>query len=960
MVITPTIHWVDSATRTVNKRIKTMRKTIKLALVSAAALSLVACTKEIEKEIVSEGKEVQLTFSSEKPNLTDAETRTAWDGSTIVWTKGDAIRVAYTVNGNWQTASGNGSPAKMYASDNLKEAEAGEVAHFKVSTYFTDEDNASLVDPVYKFYGIYPSAVGPTNFTNAPSLSVSFPTEQTPEAESFDKSADIMYAVSSEYDGIPTDRIVDLTWNRLVAHVDISMRNLQIGSEETLESITISAQAGADLSGTHNLDITTGEITLPGSSTGVNKVVIKPTNLTLTNGAVEFWATTLPFTATELTFTVKTNLYTYVRTFTGINLQFLGNARNTLNVNMKLAQKFQDYTEDFTGGIGEFTTSGTSGIWNAGDYQGTYYMKGTSRFGSSNTDGEGWLISPYLSINSRDSELSFGQAINAYFKNSSNQSTISTEATVWARERGGEWQQITITYPTAPSTGFTDFELTSASLSSFNGKTIQIGFKYIGYASSANGGCGTWEISNFKVSNSEIVYYPSFEFTSATTADVSFGATTVTFNYSAAHLTSEPTIAIKAGSDDIFDGTPTISGGTVTANVKANTESTPKTATLVVTCEGVDNIPELVINQAGKQDLVETEATIDFSAQGYSNAQAVSSLTQAPFTVTFTDGGTATAYYDTGTAVRVYSGGTLKVSCADYKMTKIVIEGEANGGATLSSSPSGLSGQTWTGNANEVTFTAGTAKHYRFRKLTITYLAPGSPTPSTPVITLSNLPTSNIAAAGDVVTINYSIENPATGVTVSASAGSDTWVNSFDFSTAGEISFVVDPKTTTGSRTAIITVSYTGAEDKTFEITQNGTPSGDDPVTIPMSVATYATNNSWVNQQQYKTINLDANVTATAGPSTASNTGKYYTTDDTWRFYANENATLTIDAGTKTIESVTLTYTAKDYGTISKSGTNVESGSAISVNASSVAFSISQSSGNKGKIFITAISVTYK
>ncbi len=930
MVITPTIHWVDSATRTVNKRIKTMRKTIKLALVSAAALSLVACTKEIEKEIVSEGKEVQLTFSSEKPNLTDAETRTAWDGSTIVWTKGDAIRVAYTVNGNWQTASGNGSPAKMYASDNLKEAEAGEVAHFKVSTYFTDEDNASLVDPVYKFYGIYPSAVGPTNFTNAPSLSVSFPTEQTPEAESFDKSADIMYAVSSEYDGIPTDRIVGLTWNRLVAHVDISMRNLQIGSEETLESITISAQAGADLSGTHNLDITTGEITLPGSSTGVNKVVIKPTNLTLTNGAVEFWATTLPFTATELTFTVKTNLYTYVRTFTGINLQFLGNARNTLNVNMKLAQKFQDYTEDFTGGIGEFTTSGTSGIWNAGDYQGTYYMKGTSRFGSSNTDGEGWLISPYLSINSSDSELSFGQAINAYFKNSSNQSTLSTEATVWARERGGEWQQITITYPTAPSTGFTDFELTSASLSSFNGKTIQIGFKYIGYASSANGGCGTWEISNFKVSNSEIVYYPSFEFTSATTADVSFGATTVTFNYSAAHLTSEPTIAIKAGSDDIFDGTPTISGGTVTANVKANTESTPKTATLVVTCEGVDNIPELVINQEAKSNLVENEATIDFTAMGFENAQVVTNVEQEPFTVSFTKGGNNDPkYYTTsGGSMRFYTGGTMTVS-SEYTITKIVLTG------TVAATVDGIaiSNRTWTGSSNAVVFTA-TATN-QIKTLKITYLAPGSDVPATYSVNIASGIQNGTVTASKTTGI---ADNESVTLTVSPNSGYE--LESLTVDGTDVTSFVADDKYTFNMPAHNVAVSAT------FKSSGSVTPGEEKTVIIK---------STWTGNAEQ---NLES-LTETAGDITAlfekktSQNGIYHSSSQI-RVY--QNNTITLTGGT--ITKVDITCSAANYnkGFTTTSGSTNSSDAIWSWEGSSTNLVLTSSGSSR----ILKIEVTYK
>ena len=100
--------------------------------------------------------------------------------------------------------------------------------------------------------------------------------------------------------------------------------------------------------------------------------------------------------------------------------------------------------------------------------------------------------------------------------------------------------------------------------------------------------------------------------------------------------------------------------------------------------------------------------------------------------------------------------------------------------------------------------------------------------PADPVITLSNLPTSNISADGDVVTINYSIENPVEGVSVQASA-SDTWVNDFDY-TDGTITFAVDAKTTPGTRTATITVSYAGAEDKTFQITQDGYSSGEEEV----------------------------------------------------------------------------------------------------------------------------------
>lgn len=932
-----------------------MRKVFHLALIAAATLSLAACQKEIESPVATtKGNEIQLNFSSVKPNLIDIKTKTAWTGETITWSKNDAIRVAYTVNGIWQAgeaAASSNVKAKLYASDQLN-ADA-EVATFAVSANFKDTQNAGLTDPEYKFFAIYPSGlVSGTDFTNPPHVPFSISSEQTPKANSFDGALDVMYATSNDYDGIPSDRNVDLYWHRIVSHADIAMRNLQVEAGETLESITVTAQTGADLVGSHTLNITDGTVALASGATAGNSVTVKADNLTLSDGAVEFWFTSLPFTATELNFTVKTSKYTYVRTFEGINLNFLGNARNTLSVNMKKAQKFQDYTESFSNGQGEFIiVENVEGVWRSGSYNDDKYMQASAYINKTNNESEAWLISPSLSILSNSSKLSFNHLVTTFFGN------VTNEATVRIREHGGEWETeaLPITYPTIETGNYSEFEETTVDLGKYAGKVVEIGFKYISSTEHA----GTWRVKDFKVTNAEVKYYPSFEFTSATTKEVSFTASTVEFTYSAAHLTSNPTVAIKAGSDDIIDGTPTIADGKITVNVKANNDEVAKTATLVVTCEGVDNIPELVINQAKKENLVETEATIDFSKQGYSNEQQVSSLTQDPFTVTFTNGGTNTAYYNTGSAVRVYNGGTMTVS-SEYTITKIEIAGNAQKGATLSAD--GLSGTTWTGSSNSVTISVGTAGHYRFQTLTITYLAPASEVPTTPSITLSNLPTENISAEGDVVTINYQIENPVSGVSVSAAPASGvTWVYDFDYSVAGEITFAVDPKTTTGTRTTTITVSYTGAESKTFEITQDGVQQQPgDPVTIPVSVAAYASSNSWSNQSQYLTINLDANVTATAGPSNASNTGKYYSTDNSWRFYANEDATLTIDAGSKTIESVTLTYTVKDSGTISKSGTNVTSGTAVSVNASSVQFAIGQSTGSKGKIFITAISVTYK
>lgn len=128
---------------------------------------------------------------------------------------------------------------------------------------------------------------------------------------------------------------------------------------------------------------------------------------------------------------------------------------------------------------------------------------------------------------------------------------------------------------------------------------------------------------------------------------------------------------------------------------------------------------------------------------------------------------------------------------------------------------------------------------------------------------------------------------------------------------------------------------------------------------VNVSIATYASDNSWSNGTRYESVSIDANVTATASGSSTSNTGKYYSADDSWRFYAGESGTLTISTTSGTISSVTLTFTVKDNGKISYSNTALTSGTAQSVSGSSVTFSAGSTDGSRGKVFITAISVTY-
>ena len=126
-----------------------------------------------------------------------------------------------------------------------------------------------------------------------------------------------------------------------------------------------------------------------------------------------------------------------------------------------------------------------------------------------------------------------------------------------------------------------------------------------------------------------------------------------------------------------------------------------------------------------------------------------------------------------------------------------------------------------------------------------------------------------------------------------------------------------------------------------------------------VSIATYASSNSWTNGTKYSSLSIDSNVTATV--SGGGNSGKYYTSGNQWRLYQSENASITISAGTKTITSVTITYSATNGGTLKNGTATVSSGAAQSPNASSVTYSVGNTgAATNGQVRITAISVTYQ
>lgn len=142
-------------------------------------------------------------------------------------------------------------------------------------------------------------------------------------------------------------------------------------------------------------------------------------------------------------------------------------------------------TVDLTSGQGAWTTQdkGTlTGVWYHSDQ---YGMVASGYKNGSNNAAESWLISPQIDLTkATEVTMSLNEAVNKIGEGS-----VAENMTVWVSTDNGEtWEPITSdSRPAGTSWTFQEDEF---DLSAYDGKTIQLGFKYISTTESA----GSWEI----------------------------------------------------------------------------------------------------------------------------------------------------------------------------------------------------------------------------------------------------------------------------------------------------------------------------------------------------------------------------------------------------------------------------------------------------------------------------------
>ena len=157
--------------------------------------------------------------------------------------------------------------------------------------------------------------------------------------------------------------------------------------------------------------------------------------------------------------------------------------------------------------------------------------------------------------------------------------------------------------------------------------------------------------------------------------------------------------------------------------------------------------------------------------------------------------------------------------------------------------------------------------------------------------------------------------------------------------------------------------AYTATKDVLFYPVYSIPQGNTENKTVSLSISDYATAHSWTNGIQYSEVNINDVITATAvsqGTGNNINTGRYYTSNHSWRFYESDNGTLTLSISQGTLVSATFTFEFENYGEMTYNGSSYSSETSIPLSGTSTTFGVTHTKeSEKGKIQITKIEVVY-
>lgn len=219
-----------------------------------------------------------------------------------------------------------------------------------------------------------------------------------------------------------------------------------------------------------------------------------------------------------------------------------------------------------------------------------------------------------------------------------------------------------------------------------------------------------------------------------------------------------------------------------------------------------------VITLSGTAATVSDE-TIDFTAQGYINAEPVTSVSGTNCSITFDKGTNTNApkYYDTGNAIRLYGGNSMTIASEEHKMVKIELSfsSKDDGSNAITTDVGTYADGTWTGKASSVTFTiGGKTGHRRVYKVKVTYEGgndtPEPPGPVTAYGSYALVTDAGTLAAGDKILIAYINEDEDKKLVLS------TTQNNNNRAATNDVTLNADGTLSPGEEAQVITLEKSG------------------------------------------------------------------------------------------------------------------------------------------------------
>ncbi len=507
------------------------------------------------------------------------------------------------------------------------------------------------------------------------------------------------------------------------------------------------------------------------------------------------------------------------------------------------------FNQDWEGAMNGWTFVNITGaqVWSVASYSGNHHAK-MSGYDSGNNANEDWCISPafnlgdytnpYLTFTTARSNHD-GNELEVYFSNNYDGTNVSSAT----------WTQLTCTLPAQPSSGYTNFTSSgNIDLSSYSGNNCYIGFKYTSTTSAAV----TWELDDIVLASQTTT--PTITLTPSSIDAGSNNPTgaqiSKTFTVSQSNLTAGITLSTTLGTLSTASVAQGASDAEITWTYTPNTTGN-FSATITATSTGADPQTLTISGSAVDPIVGDCYELVTSAPQDWSGAYIIT--------------GTNSGNYYALTGVSSNLGTTAAVSVVGDKIEstattdsyQVIVEATTNGyslymdgvgylgyNSDAASSNNYLHALglfeantcewTITISNNEVTLTnvRNTGRKLQFNyndgnsrfacytsnqvkpnlfKYTGTIVIP-------PVINASNPAT--LAYNATSGTIAYTISNPVTGIDLNATLqeGID-WISNVNVGTS-LVTFDVTENTGTADRTATITLSYEGAENKVITVTQ--------------------------------------------------------------------------------------------------------------------------------------------